>query len=429
MLPENEKANRDAVKEVADVGVGLVTDTIMSVAKAIPVYGVVVQVLEEIVKAARNAKQNKKACAHVAIWATSVRDALTNAVPVLTEFEGIENSIGDLLTLLSGVINDLLEMTISYTNRHYIMKLITSTVFKTKFGESQAAAQNLLGAMQLSMMSVQLRLTARKASADSKMEQDVVVQALSENMNLMVTSKIVVVDADEKLDLLIEEQHKELVLLEKSLDQQGKTNVKLDDLLDMITRIDPNVAPKSYTFSVSGALTQTNTGGFSNVFLQRFTSRISSLPSWSVARTFVGQDDVLDEKEWDWLEKYLGGAFIHDFGEIRIDQRNMFGDPEVPKVFSTNLLTATGDVSSTLRLDDRGVKLSFDGLTASLAMFEGKFTLKWRVGGPDIKSSNVSPACTLLPLKEDIKPPENKALKEFDAIRKAGAQPQCCQIQ
>ena len=102
--------------------------------------------------------------------------------------------------------------------------------------------------MQAVQLKMQADANAAMAEAAKKSVKGVMT-ATAESMQINV-------EVDEKLDMIIEQQHQLLQQQKKQLEAQGETNVKMETLLEQLATLDPNLGDKEMNFSITGHMSQ-----------------------------------------------------------------------------------------------------------------------------------------------------------------------------
>jgi hypothetical protein len=144
------------------------------------------------------------------------------------------------------------------------------------------------------------------------------------------TSSSIAVSMDTKLDTMLEKQDEMMDLEKQQLAAQGKTNVKVDVLLDMVSDIDPTNAARKLQFSITAWAQIREIGHLKGiaVFCESqeerrnnkdflvFTRQDSfdDFSFWERAAEKLSPQKVLSQEEYTWLGKYLNAKIRHDFG-------------------------------------------------------------------------------------------------------------------
>jgi len=300
---------------------------------------------------------------------------------VLAAADDAAGSMGSLLAAVGKEAQLLVDMTESYTNRNYILKCITSSSFKERFDTAKDVSTDLLQALQLTMQAVQLKMQADANAAmaeAAKKSVKGVMTATAESMQINV-------EVDEKLDMIIEQQHQLLQQQKKQLEAQGETNVKMETLLEQLAILDPNLGDKEMNFSITGHMSQDV--NMMNPMMQTLKSHSDGIQPWVTVQEEMDSMDVLSEAEWKWLGDFLGNALNHDFGEIQV-HAVMGTMASAVNVLQPALKKATDEAAKPLKFEERGLKLKFNTLEGGLAA-SAKWTLKWPTTGPRVKRGEI----------------------------------------
>ena len=325
------------------------------------------------------------ACDTVSTWANGVKFSLVNAAPILQAADDAQGSIGTLLNAVVQPLTELLDMVRSFSNRRYILKLITSKGFKKRFESTRDTVTELLQALQLTMQAVQLKLQADQSTA--KISASEVKDAVMATMKETMSQMSVTVAVDEKFDALIAQQHEMLMLEKQQLEAQGNMDVKLDALLDNLKKIDPNLAvTKELDFQVSGTLQQVM--NMADPMKQRILTHAGSITPFSTAKPLMHEAELLTEREWTWMGSMLASAFEHDFGLVDVMQVMAMG-PKMQETLSPKVQDAAATVAAKLKFEDRGMKLEFRRLDAHMLGGSAEFKLIWPATGPKLKCTDL----------------------------------------
>jgi hypothetical protein len=431
--------NGSFAQDAAGTALHVVSDIVLELASKVPVFGELVGTLEKIIQVVETVQINKEACLSVGLWAGTIKQALVRAAPILLEADAMDKNAMDLMALLTRQVEELLQMSIQFSNRRYIVKLLTSKSFKELFDETKESASSLMMCMQLLMQSVQLRLQADASYTKvhehvPPMDGTAVGQLVMGNMQDLSQAMQVLVQSDDKLDAIITQQHESLLLLKKQSEQQGQTNMKIEDLIDMVARIDPSAGPKKYAFSVSATMNQVWDVNMTDMMNQMITTHAGIITPWVTAEASIAPDNVLNQTEWVWMGAFLGTAWNHDFGKIPATQILQLG-PRIQTELTPKVVAAVTAATKILKLQERGITLSLLKLNVSPLGYGAEFTIQWPPTGPWIKSSKISDSIHLLVVAAGpapAPPPSMDVLfqnhKQFQAEAHKAQEAECCTI-
>jgi len=135
-----------------------IASAVVELSKEIPLFGSLVNVLSKLALQSTLVQKNKAACIRVSIWADSIKASVINAAPILLRDEATKSTFPRLLMQFICDLNALLEMSIAFSNKCHMVKLVTSARYKTKFEEAKPRANELLQALQTSMIAAMLEV-------------------------------------------------------------------------------------------------------------------------------------------------------------------------------------------------------------------------------------------------------------------------------
>eukprot|EP00038_Savillea_parva_P013664 m.211982 g.211982 ORF g.211982 m.211982 type:complete len:411 (+) comp25831_c0_seq1:122-1354(+) len=402
-----------------------VAEVVASLAAEVPVFGSVFAALQKLADAADKASVNKRACERVSVWSVAVQAALEGAAPAIMaagEDARQAESFSVLLDAFESQIGALRAMTQSYTNKRYIVRVLTSGQFKSRFEETTTVAKELLDAVSLVMQSTQLQLAANNgsglfAAADSE-------KAFADFKAKMDKSMSITVEIDEKLDALVAMQAELLEEQKKQSKMQGKTEVKIDALLDIVISLSANGAhaPAIVTFDFEITCTMGQQINMSDPMTQGITTHGRAATHWSiVAEGAAAKSDVLTEAEFRWLGAYLSRAMDHNFGFVNCMQVMSMG-PVIMDTLSPKLIEAGKTAASALRWGDRNVELAFKRMSADVMTGKALYTISWPANGLKPRADDFDVAS--LPTIPAKQVQEAKAPK----MQEEGVEVKCCAI-
>ena len=385
---------------------------VLAVTEGIPFFGKCVAHLAKLSKVCDAADANKKATAVASQWAKLVSFTLINAAPALEMADDSDGTVADLLKRANEAITGLVDMTNAYGNRSYIVKCLTSSSFKTAFDAAKEMMTGLLTNLSMVMQAVQLKLAADPTKSA------IVKEAVMTNMMKTGETMQCNVAVDEKLDVIIQQQHEILQQEKKLLEGQGQADVKLDNLLHLIGNIDPNAADRKLEFTISGTMSQHMS--VMDPMNQGISTHGGIITPWVAVSEELLPGEVLTEDEWTWIGKFVGAKLEYDHGKVPFMEVMQIA-PRLQAVLTPRVKGGVDEASTILKLDQRGIKLKLVGCTFEAVGGNTHLELSWSAIGVTIKSTAVEGITLPIVAPSSVK----KAVYPMDGMG-AGPGAGCC---
>ena len=223
---------------------------------------------------------------------------------------------------------NLIEMTKSFVDQSYMMKLLTTRAFSNKFKTCQDQATKLLDKIQVLISAQNLEIAHSTQVAISIMTK---------------RAKNVTIECDEKLDEIILGQQQ----MKDSIERHHSV---MESKLHMLA----SQRAEKFTFKIGGEVT-IKKGWFNWVpFVKGVTTKCKPFTSIrNISATPIVQDDILSKKEWEWMNQQIQATLKH---KLKPAYR-MKSNEDVMESLTEKLIDAINSTKEQLKFKDRALQL------------------------------------------------------------------------
>jgi hypothetical protein len=261
------------------------------------------------------------------------------------------------------------------------------------------------------MQAVQLKMSQSAATgAPSGLTKQDIEDAIRSATKHEQTSSTINVAVDEKLDMIVAQQHEMLQQEKKLLEGQGQADVKLDALVHILEEMDPSAAANTLEFTISGTMGQ-HIGSQAIDGCQGITTHAGIISPWMVVSEQLDKGGVLSQTEWDWIGKFVGDAINFDHGKVPVMQVMQIM-PVIVQTLTPLLHAKVDNAKAILKLEERGVGLKMKSVDMPLNAASVVFELKWPALGAKVKHCDVQGVTLPAVAKSMVKQPTMPGMPE-----------------